>query len=141
MNRSKAPLSLMEQLVMLLVFALAAALCLQIFVFSGQLSRSCEARDHAVTEVQNAAEAVKLCSGNAEEYEKLLGGTSANGVLSIGFDEKWNSTETENAEYTVTVAPQPAEGSMIGTADISAQNKNGETIFSVSVSWQEVSHG
>lgn len=30
--RSKAPLVMMEQMVMLLVFALAAALCLQAFV-------------------------------------------------------------------------------------------------------------
>lgn len=32
--RSKAPLVLMEQLVMVLVFALAAALCVQVFVLS-----------------------------------------------------------------------------------------------------------
>ena len=36
--RSKAPLLLMEQMVMLLVFALAAALCLQAFVKSDGLS-------------------------------------------------------------------------------------------------------
>ena len=32
--RSKTPLALMEQMVMVLVFALAAALCLQVFVVS-----------------------------------------------------------------------------------------------------------
>ena len=32
--KSKAPLALMEQMVMILVFALAAALCLQAFVKS-----------------------------------------------------------------------------------------------------------
>ena len=37
--KSKAPLALMEQMVMLLVFALAAALCLQAFVQSDRLSR------------------------------------------------------------------------------------------------------
>ena len=34
--RSKSPLALMEQVVMVLVFALAAALCIQVFVFSDQ---------------------------------------------------------------------------------------------------------
>ncbi len=34
MKQSEAPLALMEQMVMLLVFALAAALCLQAFVRS-----------------------------------------------------------------------------------------------------------
>lgn len=33
--RSKAPLALMEQMVMVLVFALAAALCLQAFALGG----------------------------------------------------------------------------------------------------------
>ena len=45
--RSKAPLILMEQMVMLLVFALAAALCLQAFVKSDELSARGEARDRA----------------------------------------------------------------------------------------------
>ena len=42
--KNKAPLSLMEQLIMLLVFALSVALCLQIFVFSAQISRRCDAQ-------------------------------------------------------------------------------------------------
>ena len=37
--KSKAPLALMEQLVMVLVVALAAALCLQAFTLADQISR------------------------------------------------------------------------------------------------------
>lgn len=57
--KSKAPLVLMEQLVMVLVFALSAAVCLQVFALSGGLSRTCEARDRAVVIAQNAAETLK----------------------------------------------------------------------------------
>lgn len=57
--RSKAPLALMEQMVMLLVFALAAALCLQAFVKSDEISASCEARDRAMTLCQSAAEVIR----------------------------------------------------------------------------------
>ena len=46
--KSKAPLMLMEQMVMLLVFALAAALCLQAFVKADEISKQAEARDRAV---------------------------------------------------------------------------------------------
>ena len=46
--RSKAPLLLMEQMVMLAVFALAAALCLQAFVKSDGLSGDSQDRDRAV---------------------------------------------------------------------------------------------
>ena len=37
-TRSKAPLALMEQLIMILVFAAAAAVCVRAFVYASQLS-------------------------------------------------------------------------------------------------------
>ena len=57
--KSKAPLMLMEQMVMLLVFALAAALCLQAFVKADEISRRAEARDRAVILCQTVAEEIK----------------------------------------------------------------------------------
>ena len=57
--KSKAPLALMEQIVMLLVFALAAALCLQAFVKSDQISRESQARSNAALAVQNTAETIR----------------------------------------------------------------------------------
>ena len=72
--RSKAPLALMEQLVMVLVFALAAALCVQVFVLSGQTSRWNESRDRALVEAQNAAEILKGLSGDYEAACAACGG-------------------------------------------------------------------
>ena len=63
--KSRAPLALMEQMVMLLVFALAAALCLQAFVRSDNISRQSEARDRAAMLVQSAAEAIQSYGGDA----------------------------------------------------------------------------
>ena len=54
--KNKAPLALMEQFIMILVFALTATVCLQVFVFSSRMSSTGELRAHAVTAVQNAAE-------------------------------------------------------------------------------------
>ena len=71
--RSKAPLALMEQLVMVLVFALAAALCVQAFVLSDQTSRRNEARDRAVLEAQNAAEELKSVHGDFQQMTELYG--------------------------------------------------------------------
>ena len=53
--RSKAPLAMIEQTVMVLVFALAAALCLQVFVWCDRQSRDSAARDQAVLCAQSAA--------------------------------------------------------------------------------------
>ena len=57
--KSKAPLLLMEQMIMLLVFSLAAALCLQAFVKSDASSRRIQNRDAAVNLVQNVAEVAR----------------------------------------------------------------------------------
>ena len=64
MSKSKAPLVMLEQMVMLLVFALAAALCLQAFVKSDQMSRNSEARDRAMILCQSAAEAIRQTNGD-----------------------------------------------------------------------------
>ena len=53
--RTKSPLALMEQLVMVLVFALAAALCLQVFVLADKTSRHNADVDNAVLLAQNTA--------------------------------------------------------------------------------------
>ena len=72
--RSKTPLAMMELLVMLLVFALAAAVCVQVFVFAGADSRRDAARDRALAEVQNAAECIKSLRGDYETAARRLGG-------------------------------------------------------------------
>lgn len=57
--RSRASLALMEQLIMVLVFALAAALCLRCFAASEAISQETIRRDRAVQIAQNAAERLK----------------------------------------------------------------------------------
>ena len=69
--KSKASLSLMEILVMVLIFALAAALCLQIFAKARTISLETARQDEAVLLAQNGAELLK--SGmTAPEAETLL---------------------------------------------------------------------
>lgn len=57
--KSRASLLLMEQLTMVLIFALATALCLQVFVRADAISIQNTRRDRAVMIAQNAAEMLK----------------------------------------------------------------------------------
>lgn len=140
--KSKAPLALMEQLVMLLVFALAAALCLQAFVLSDQMSGRCEERDRAVTAVQNAAETLKSCGGDLDAGVRILGGTSAGGQWQIGYDAGWKQTAVDQAAYQVLVVLKPTEEPLLGSAEVLAQTVEGRQLFQLAVSWQEVEpHG
>lgn len=115
--KNRASLVLMELLIMLLIFALAAALCLQIFVRADQISRETARRDQAVVMAQNAAETVKACGGDLQKAAGLL--------------------DPEEDGLTLEMEAVPTGISGLGRAVIRV-TESGETVFSLTVAWQEV---
>lgn len=111
--KSKVSLQLMEQLVMLLVFALAAALCLQIFVKAGEISEETARYDGAVTLAANAAEVLKATGGDISAAEAL---------------------SREN--YRVAVKQKPARISGLVEAQIQV-SWDKELLFRLDIGWQE----
>jgi Tfp pilus assembly protein PilX len=67
--KHKSSLLLMEQLIMVLVFALAAALCLQVFAKADRISLETTRQDRAMILAQNAAAVLKATEGNIEKAE------------------------------------------------------------------------
>ena len=72
--KSKVTLVLTELLIMILVFSLAAAVCLQVFVRAGEISRHTALRDEASILAQNAAELLKATGGDLEQAAALCDG-------------------------------------------------------------------
>ena len=140
MRRSKTPLALMEQLVMVLVFALAAALCVQVFVLSDQTSRRNEERDRALLEAQNAAEALK--SGD-EDYFAALSAVTGAGGWSISYDEDWRSmTDADAAAYHLLIFPADSGLDYLWAAQIQVYTADGDLLADLPVAGQEVAdHG
>ena len=136
--KNKAPLALMEQILMVLVFALAAGLCLQIFVFGNAVSRRCEAKDNAVLAVQNAAEIWKMNRGDAQKCTQEFGGQLENDTWQIAYDTNWQEANGNEAEYRVCAVPVATNDQLLGCADISAVTADGDCLFQVRVAWQEV---
>ena len=108
--RSKASLFLMEQLVMVLVFALAAALCLQVFVRAEEISLETARRDEAVFLAQNAAEMLKA-------------GKDMAGV--------------ETDPYAVKIQEIPSKIPGLGQTEIAVWYE-GEELYVLTVGYQEV---
>lgn len=146
--RSKAPLAMMEQMVMLLVFALAAALCLQAFVKSDQMSKGMEARDQALLLCQNVAEVMRG-SGSASEAAQVaaeqMGYHCDQGTLYQEFDENWKPVE--NGVYRLDVGGIPTDVPGLQAAHVCVRTgynagQETEVLFEIEVAWQEVSaHG
>ena len=144
--KSKAPLILMEQMVMLLVFALAAALCLQAFVKSDAISQRSEARDRAATAAQTAAEAIRH-TGDIEAALSQIHGEvyEQDGVYYSFFDKDWNyicsipgcGTGRPAALYRLEVRAVDSGVDGLGKARVEAVViEDNSVIFSLDVAWQ-----
>ncbi len=140
--RSKAPLAMMEQLVMVLVFALAAALCLQVFVLSDKTSRRNEARDRAVLEAQNTAEEVKSLRGDFARAADLYGGIFDGQTWGLSYDADWEREDGGDAAYRILTVRADSGDPLLGCAEVTVYTAEGDLLFSLPVAWQEVTdHG
>lgn len=135
--RSKAPLTLIEQTVMILVFALAAALCLQVFVWADGKSRDNAARDHALLCAQNAAETLKGCRGDYVAAAEKFGGGWDGAVWVICYDSGWSESAGSEA-YRLKVLPGEKRLAYLGGASVQVLDASGELLTQLDVYWQEV---
>ena len=134
--KSRAPLALMEQTVMVLVFALAAALCLRTFVLADGISRQVEATDRAVLWAESAADTLKARNGDLAQAAAELGGNLDGQRWIIPLDETWQETAGEPT-YPLTAQPIQSGQPLLGRTQIDVAEKNGDSLFSLEVCWQE----
>ena len=110
----KVTLSMMELLMMVLVFSLCAALSMHAFATSHRISARQNLREGAAILAQNEAETIKAQGGIREGY-----------------------TREENG-FTISVVPLDTELAALGKATIEVSTEN--TSFTLNVSWQEVAY-
>lgn len=138
--KSKASLTLMEQLIMLLVFALAAAVCLRAFVWADTHSAQIETTDKAVLLAQSTAETIKGSGGDVQNALKsaadMLGAKYDGKALQINYDNSWNRTN-KNPVYRLT-----AEGVDSGLDNLCkigvyvCEAESSKIIFTLETAWQ-----
>lgn len=135
-NESKAPLVLMEQVIMVLVFALVAALCIQAFVLSRTLSIRMTDRDHAMNVSQTLAETVKACGGDMEAVCEKLDGKLNGKLLRFFYDDDWNAAKEADASFVLVFEQEAGEG-FCKNGRITVTDASGEQeIFSMIIAWQ-----
>lgn len=135
MNRSKAPLALMGQLLMVLFFALTAAICLQAFAKSEMISQRSADRDAASLLAQNAAEVLKSVHGDVSAACALLGGENENGTWIACGDS--NGRFDSSGAYRMQASRLESDSSGLGKAQIRITDDTGKELFTLICSWQE----
>ena len=133
--RNKSTLVLIEQIVMVLVFLLAATVCVRMFVLSETLSRRNEATDRAVLKVQNAAELLKY--GGISGYIRETGAVrSGEDRFVVFYDSAWNPVLSEQqAVYTLNVSYAEDKESGLWRAEVSIVSET-EELFGIPVTGQ-----
>jgi len=130
--KNKTPLVLAEQLIMILVFAIAAALCLQGFALADKQSTENRMQDQAVIIAQNAAETYKHYHGDQILAAAELNGTANPNGLTATY-------EYEIGSFELTVEEQPTETNGPERAVVSVYyGDKPRSIFSLPIAWQGV---
>lgn len=138
--RSKAPLTLIEQAVMLLVFALAAVLCLKAFVWADTQSAAGAQRDRALLAAQNAAETLKYCEGDFEQAAQIGGGMWDGESWIVLYDEDWNVIDDMHT-YSLHAVSGESGLDLLGQATVTVHQDELE-LAALQICWQEVGgHG
>ena len=143
--KNKAPLTLIEQAIMLLVFALAAVLCLQAFVWANDASKAIADRDMALIQAQSAAEVLKSCGGDMAHAQisavDLLGGRVEQGLWYILYDKNWDVVDDwQTASFVLNAQGVPTETAGLWKAQVWVDTcgDREETLCSFPIAWQGV---
>ena len=141
--KHKAPLTFMEQAVMLTVFALAAVLCLRAFVWSDETSKEIAARDEALLRAQTAAEVLKHSGGDVARAQtaaaELLGGSVEQGSWYLFYDENWDALpDRSGAAYVLSAREVPTEVESLSRAEVRVEacGDREATLCALPIAWQ-----
>ena len=145
--RSKTPLFLMEQLIMILVFSIAAILCLQGFTTADRLSQEQTDVSQAVVLAQNMAELLKAHKGDYQTAAEQFADYSAECIIKIYNTEAENDSDvmylfndsvssTSHTGYELHVTELKTESSFLTTVLIEVLLED-EILFELTTAWQE----
>lgn len=154
-NARKTGLFLMELIIAILFFSLAAAICIQLFVKSHMISERSIALNHSILLTQNTAEIFYATNGNPEKMASLLGcGESSDtaavadsnnaSTLTLFYTDKFDRLDPAQAASAVfqqtislyadsdpalitchVVISEPSSGTVIYSLDTTVFQRNG----------------
>ena len=139
--RSKSTLFLIEQLIVVAVFAICAAAC--IFILTSAYFTSVETRDlrNAILIAENVAETFKATNGSTDTLAIILGGEGRiktkyqdnSLVTTVYYDSDWQITYSDSAAYKLKLtqsADTPGTSHEVISWELVVSTLTGEEIFS-----------
>lgn len=112
-KNNKSSLFLMEMLFSIFIFAVAAAICMKMFVTSHVLSRDSVRLNHAVVWCESMAEGFYSVDGSIKALNELLGGSLLDdSQIAIYYSDEFVQTDSAEEGYYVLTGTLRMEGDM-----------------------------
>ena len=134
-GRSRSTLFLMEQLIVILVFAVCAAVCVSIFADSYLMQVGSADMKNALSAAESGAECFKAYSGDLEKASLILeGSVTATGALEVFYDGQWKPCAEGDAEFYLLLTESESGGSpLLLFGDLTVLRISGEELTSLSL--------
>ena len=150
-GRSRSTLFLMEQLIVITIFAVCAAVCVKIFTESFLMANKARDMNHALSVAKNAAESYKVY-GDPGKTAAALGAREHAAdapYAAVYYDAKWRVSDATEGAYVLRLISVPDEGIPNGMAarlllcEISVEKITGEELihFTVAAGWMHARQG
>jgi len=137
-NRSRSTLFLIEQLIVIAVFAISAAACTGILTSAYFTAMDSRDTSRAILAAENGAESFKATGGDIDKTAQLLGGISGRvdgeTAVIVYYDKQWLVCAENDALYRMlltggTVDPELA----LRTGDLFVEKLTGEILIAFPV--------
>jgi type II secretory pathway pseudopilin PulG len=140
-GQSKSVLFLIEQLVVIFIFAICSAICISIFVESFLIGKSSLEVNNAIRVAGNGAESYISAGGDVDLAVHFLGGVNDqaayNGNLAVYYDEQWEPSQKEQAFYILNIIKTDNPAPSLIIADVTVSRVNGENLFDMTIATRE----
>ena len=124
-EKSKSTLFLMEQIIVITVFAVCAAACVKIFVVSYLITVDSVDIRNALHVAESAAETYKATFGDTGRAVRILSNEFGNyndNMFSMYYDQNWRPSNSDNASFVLHLVKQNA-GAPVVLSDVTVSRK------------------
>jgi len=143
-RRSRSTLFLMEQLIVVAVFAICAAACVRILTASYYMATDTRDIGNAIEAAENGVERYKAVSGDIGVTARLLGGSpvtiDGTPAAVVYYDKDWSiCTAEDEPEYILSLKNNGsgAGASTLLQGELSVVKKTGEVIIAFPIAAQK----
>ena len=138
-NRSRSTLFLIEQLIVVAVFAICASACIRIFTDAYFNANNSKDISSALLIAESGAESFKATSGDLGKVAQMLGGVTDNvngsSAAVVYYDKQWRPCGESAAIYKLCLVSGGPDGrfAFLKSGELSVEKLTGEELIAFTV--------